>query len=427
MTFGLLGRYEISAVLPFTAAEASGVAPNVSANLATPVSSTGLSDLRVTPKVLLLKGSSLQVAASVRMSFPTGKADSYLGYGSVTAAPTAIVEYGGPGGFRVAANAGVVFRQTRQFVDAYVGNAFAYGLGAELPLTADQRLVALAPVVGEQEFRRTAAAEHPVELLGGLRWQPWRGLALTFAGEPGLSQGYGTPRYRLLGGLSFIPEGAPARSPQPLPNFSVPELSMNTELDKPSELDVLAAVNSSELGEILLLSLSAPTSGAVEIVDQRLLRYQPQQGFVGTDSFEYRARNSRGQLASALVRVQVVGPPTPPPAPVVPRAEEPPVKAVLEADRISTLEPVRFETGRDVLLPESKPLLEEVASVLKAHPEILRVRVEVHTDNNRSLQTNVRLSAGRAKTVRQVLESARRRGQPAGRGEFWSQPSRCSQ
>jgi len=227
--------------------------------------------------------------------------------------------------------------------------------------------------------------------------------------------------------LSFIPEGAPARSPQPLPNFSVPELSMNTELDKPSELDVLAAVNSSELGEILLLSSSAPTSGAVEIVDQRLLRYQPQQGFVGTDSFEYRARNSRGQLASALVRVQVVGPPTPPPAAVVPKAEEPPVKAVLEADRISTLEPVRFETGRDVLLPESKPLLEEVASVLKAHPEILRVRVEGHTDNSRSLQTNVRLSAGRAKTVRQVLESARRRGQPAGRGEFWSQPSRCSQ
>ncbi len=272
-------------------------------------------------------------------------------------------------------------------------------------MIADQLLVAMATLVGEQEFRHSGAVEHPGELLGGLRWQPWRGLVATLAGGPGLSQGYGTPRYRLLAGLSFAPQGAAPRSPDLIPIFSVPELSISTELNKPAEVDVPTALKSSAAGEIQLVAASAPGFGAVEIVDQRLLHYQPSRGFVGTDSFEYRARNSRGQLASALVRVEVVQGVALPtlPAPVVPIAEEPPAQTVLEDKRISTLEPVRFETGRDVLLPESRPLLVEVASVLKAHPEILRVRVEGHTDNSGPMAGNMRLSAGRARTVRQFL------------------------
>lgn len=403
LTFGFLGRYELSFVMPFTAIQPSGIAPMVSDRLAAPVASAGFSDLRVTPKVFLAETAAFRLAASLRTTLPTGRGGSYLGYGSATAVPTAIVEYAGAHGLRVAANVGLELRQRRQFVDAYVGNAFAYGLGAELPFGVNSRtLTAMATFVGEQQLSHKGAAEHPMELLGGFRLEPWRGLGFTLAGGPGLSQGYGTPSYRILGGLSFSPQYAPQMiAPNPLSPFSVPDLNMITQSDHVSELDVLAAIHSTAGGEVQLVKAGSPGAGIVEVVDHRAVRYHPKPDFVGTDTFDYQARDPSGQLASGLVRVQVLAPPAPPT--VVAKVEAAPAKVVLETERITILEPVRFETGKDLLLSESRPLLHEVATILKTHPELKKLRVEGHTDNQGSSASNMRLSAGRAKSVRQFL------------------------
>ncbi len=87
-------------------------------------------------------------------------------------------------------------------------------------------------------------------------------------------------------------------------------------------------------------------------------------------------------------------PPEPPPAPVL-------VK--LTKEKIEILQSVQFETGKDVIRPESEALLTEVAGVLAAHPELTRVLVEGHTDAQGAKAFNVTLSEQRAKAVKRWL------------------------
>ena len=55
------------------------------------------------------------------------------------------------------------------------------------------------------------------------------------------------------------------------------------------------------------------------------------------------------------------------------------------------------------MLPKSFPLLDQVAAVLKAHPEIKKVQIEGHTDNVGDPQKNLALSQKRADAVFKYL------------------------
>ncbi len=72
---------------------------------------------------------------------------------------------------------------------------------------------------------------------------------------------------------------------------------------------------------------------------------------------------------------------------------------VLKAEKIEILDKVFFKTGKDVIEKKSFPLLDNIVSVLKSHPEIKHIRVEGHTDNVGTAETNKDLSDRRAKSV----------------------------
>lgn len=91
--------------------------------------------------------------------------------------------------------------------------------------------------------------------------------------------------------------------------------------------------------------------------------------------------------------------PPPPPAPV----EEKPKLAQLKAGRIEIRDQVRFATSKSEILADSHPLLEEVASILQAHPELVRLRIAGHTDNRGARDYNIKLSQERAEAVRRFL------------------------
>ncbi len=81
-------------------------------------------------------------------------------------------------------------------------------------------------------------------------------------------------------------------------------------------------------------------------------------------------------------------------------------KVCLTATNIVITDRVYFATGKATILPQSFPLLQDVAKVLKDNPQIRKVRVEGHTDNVGKPKNNLRLSKARAKSVLQFLVKA---------------------
>jgi len=60
---------------------------------------------------------------------------------------------------------------------------------------------------------------------------------------------------------------------------------------------------------------------------------------------------------------------------------------------------VKFKTNSSDILRESDPLLTAVATILRDHPEIQKIRVEGHTDNRGPAGYNKQLSDKRAASV----------------------------
>lgn len=106
-------------------------------------------------------------------------------------------------------------------------------------------------------------------------------------------------------------------------------------------------------------------------------------------------------VACAAPVVAEVAPAPAPAPPIDEPAPPPPVEVV--ADTIELRDTVQFETGKAVLLPASEQLLDEVATVLADHPELLEVSIEGHTDDVGSGSSNLKLSKKRATAVRTYL------------------------
>jgi OOP family OmpA-OmpF porin len=76
---------------------------------------------------------------------------------------------------------------------------------------------------------------------------------------------------------------------------------------------------------------------------------------------------------------------------------------VITQERLQILDKVYFTPGKAQIQPRSRLLLNQVARVLKEHPEIERVVIEGHTDNVGNAQRNLALSQDRADSVRRYL------------------------
>jgi len=114
-------------------------------------------------------------------------------------------------------------------------------------------------------------------------------------------------------------------------------------------------------------------------------------------------------------------PPAPAPAPAPAAEPAPPPAEEAEAEPVVNEEPknldiqkdvirlkpgikILFATDSDKLMPESSPILDEVASVMSQNEKI-HIRVEGHTDNAGNKDHNQDLSTRRAAAVKAYLAS----------------------
>jgi outer membrane protein OmpA-like peptidoglycan-associated protein len=86
-----------------------------------------------------------------------------------------------------------------------VGNAMTWSVAGKIDLLPQRDLSAMLSVGGELGLVGAGAAQNPLEALVALRWIPIKGLALTLGAGPGLSSGYGTPRFRVVASIGWVP------------------------------------------------------------------------------------------------------------------------------------------------------------------------------------------------------------------------------
>lgn len=82
-----------------------------------------------------------------------------------------------------------------------------------------------------------------------------------------------------------------------------------------------------------------------------------------------------------------------------PRRNGCPAFTSVQGGQIRLRAPILFEVDAAQLLPETTPVLQEIANVMKGDLEIKRVAVEAHTDNSAPLERGKKLSQDRAEAV----------------------------
>lgn len=86
---------------------------------------------------------------------------------------------------------------------------------------------------------------------------------------------------------------------------------------------------------------------------------------------------------------------------ILPRPSKP--RVIVKTAEISLRRQISFATGSDEILPNSEPILMEVADALLRNPDLELIEIQGHTDSRGELEVNMLLSQRRADAVRQWL------------------------
>jgi OOP family OmpA-OmpF porin len=269
---------------------------------------------------------------------------------------------------------------------AGVGLSDAVGLTAEL--------------AGQRPVRQVAPQLLPLEVLAGGYWQspgPW---AVRAGVGRGLTASVGTSELRAVLALSY----ATARELPP------EDSDLDGRIDRedlcvhqPEDRDAYRDGDGCPEGTLLAVHLRDEQGRTLSQIQGTLTGGGASRPFLGSLEAElppgaYTVSAQDPDHQEALVSFTLGdGPPRAVDLVLHPR------RVVVHRDRFEVDGEVFFEFGSDRILPESWRLLDEVATVLQATPQIHRMRIEGHTDAVGDELTNLELSQRRAAAVRTYL------------------------
>jgi outer membrane protein OmpA-like peptidoglycan-associated protein len=210
-SLGLFDFLDIGIDLPVTLwMDGAGMPPGPAAPNGTELASSGLGDLRITPRAEFLDGV-FGLGLAVDVILPTGNDDSFLSTGGIRVAPRVAMhldfEF-----LQLLLNVGLRFGEDETTLfDLDADHELFWGFGVVAPFRFNddpQRPHAL-DLIGE--LTSYTALDDPygrentsgLELRLGVRYRTPIGLALTAAAGPGMLTGYGDPDYRLVFGVQY--------------------------------------------------------------------------------------------------------------------------------------------------------------------------------------------------------------------------------
>ncbi|HEX3853661.1 MAG TPA: OmpA family protein, partial [Polyangiaceae bacterium] len=290
---------------------------------------------------------------------PSGNSSEYLGDNSFHAVlPRALVA-GQIGWFEYAAHLGFHYRGLDTTIaGASVGSDVLFGASAGVR-ALDGKLVAGPELYGSTGVTGSVFATQttPVELLLGGHYLIGSSVRVGAGIAPGLTRAYGEPSVRYLASVEWV--SSPAAPPPP-------------DRDHDGILDADDA---------------CPDEKGIADPDPKKNGCPPPKDTDGDGIFD---------PVDACPNEKGVPDPDP-------QKNGCPKSVRVSETEIVILEQVQFDTGKAVIKKASDALLDEVAEVLKEHPEITKLEVQGHTDDRGRRANNEVLSQARAKAVMTAL------------------------
>ena len=300
----------------------------------------------------------------------------------------------------------------------FVGNEFTFG-GGLLFMIADDQFMISAEAFGRTAANSTVAfwtrEETPVEVLGGFKYLHPKGFVVGVSGSAGVTAGYGAPDWR---GVALI-------------GYTMPPPAVIGDSDGDGLLDdVDECPNDAEdfdgfQDEDGCPDLDNDGDGVLDVSDGCPNDAEDIDGFEDEDGCPDPDNDGDGildvddQCPDEPGTLENNGCPDPDrdgdgvpdrvdncpdePGTVENHGCQEAQLVVIGAGQLEILEKVYFKTGSHKLQKRSFALLDNVASVMNAHPEIELIRVEGHSDSTGSLKFNMKLSKNRANTVVRYL------------------------
>ncbi len=418
-------RFELGLGLPFYpflggAADASFVSNPRSASLG---------DLRFDGKVVLLAHGKrgFGLAVDLGLTFPTARDGAYLGEESVSFVPRLVAELDYDD-YRVALNAGYRVRKNQVLGYLPVNDEILLGLGASMPLGVSG-LTLLGELQSASEARYYFVYENTSYLEGDLavRYHAPFGLQATLGAGGGLLRGMGDPQVRVFASLGYVP-------------FERQDDTDATDHDRDRDRDGVldSADRCPDAAEDVDQHQDADgcpdpdndADGLLDAADRCPDRAEDRDNFADGDGCPDPdndgdglpdARDGCPDVAEDLDGVDDAdgcpdedndGDGVPDSTDKCPTELEtvndfldddgcPDVAPTvyLTGDRIVITQKVFFQKGTATIVDKSKAVLDGVAAILIAHPEIAKVSVEGHTSSEGNATTNKQLSQWRAGTI----------------------------
>ncbi|WP_437775829.1 OmpA family protein [Sorangium sp. So ce1097] len=321
----------------------------------------GIGDIRLVPKLRLLDDrDSIGLGLVAELRIPTHTGDFSGGARNVVFWPRIVLDHRFAPGLRFGVNAGVAIREATTYANVEAGSELTYAAALGYRFGGiDGKVEIGAEANGGIGFTADDLKEEetPLEALGYVKINPSPEWEIVAGPGIGALAGYGVPIFRVFAGVKYTPtshdrdsDGVDDERDQcpDVPEDRDGDYDSDgcPEEDADDDQDGVANVHDECPDE-------KETINGVEDDDGCPDKGEPQ---VTYDQGELQMRDT-----------------------------------------------IRFRTGSAELEPESYRTLDQVALVMKANPEIERLRVEGHTDETGTRELNLELSQQRADTVRRYL------------------------
>jgi len=441
--FAFADRFEAGARIPLYLQDGAAAGDRTMMFTADPASGAAMGDITMHGKVRLWKRGGAAVGAAVQLTIPTAPIDSFTGTEKPSLRAIALASLA-PDAFEhrlsLTSHFGGVARTKSEFANIEQGSGVTWGLGASV--RALDRMWFSAEVFGDllPSARKATATTgavslSPIEWLAGLRYAPDHRFSVGLAFGRGLTAAAGSPSLRGVLELTYAPRAAELRpirvAVQPRPDLDADHDGFRDSIDKcptdPEDVDMFDDSDGcpdldNDKDGVPDAADRCPldpedvdkfddqdgcpdkdndADGIADVADKCPMEPEDKDGFSDVDGCPDPDNDNDGvpdvkdkcPAAAETINGNKDDDGCPDPGDST---------IVLSPDRIETLDAVQFDRGNKIA-KASFIVLGQVGATMRAHPEIIRMRVTVHVHPTGNFDKDQELSEKRAQLIRDWL------------------------